>query len=433
MKKVGIAVAVLIVLLVGARIGLGVMGANQLAEIEERWTKDVAAHRERISKLRQPVVRGTPLDENGADRYKRALAAIEKAKDVSDKKGAAAIGDAVKGGVRKTLAPAAVEILDSHRSEIALVRQGTRCTRCDWQLEWDRGFAMQMPPLAPARLLANLLIIEGHERAQAGDARGAYERYVDAARFGCDLAACGSLITSMSGVGVCDAAFRAIGDLATFDRKGEPKPLAAADAELAKLEPSLPSLADAIGGERVVMKGLCKFGSLSEAGVAGSEGSPAEVVLPGKWILANAINTMDPCLGEIEEAAADAKRRRAVCASVESRLAESKNPIVYAGVPPFTQVVHHFDELLARHHLARAAIAIERGAVALRYPRTIDLPADPCDENGAKLRYKLSADELGYKVWSVGQDGKDDGGKPIAKDGDPGDIVLERVSPEEKK
>jgi hypothetical protein len=432
MKKVAMAVAVLIVLLVFTRIGLGVMGSNQLAQIEETWTKDVAAQKERIAKLRQPVVRGTPIDENGADRYKRALDAMEKAKDVTDKKGAAAITEAVKGGVRKTLTPAAVEILDSHRSEIALVRQGTRCTRCDWQLEWERGVAMPFPPIGSARLLANLVILEGHERAQAGDARGAYERYVDAARLGCDFAACGSLIPSMTGVGICGAAFRAIGDLATFDAKGEPKPLAAADAELAKLETPLPSFADAMRSERVVMKGLCKAGNLSDTGLGGA-GSPADVVLPGKWILANAISTMDPGFGEIEEAAADPKRRRAVAAAVQSRMLESNNPIVSMGSANYTALLQNYDELLARYRLARAAIAIERAAVALHYPKTIDLAVDPYDENGAKLRYKLSADELGYKVWSVGKDGKDDGGKPIAKDGDPGDIVLERVSPQEKK
>src|SRR5262245_1383438 len=110
MKKVAMVVAVLIVLLVAARIGLGGLGGNQLAEIEERWKQAVAAHQERISKLRQPVVRGTPVDENAADRYKRAITAIENAKDVADpKKGLAVIGNALKGGVRTPLAPEVVE------------------------------------------------------------------------------------------------------------------------------------------------------------------------------------------------------------------------------------------------------------------------------------------------------------------------------------
>jgi hypothetical protein len=428
MKKVAMVVAVLIVLLVAARIVMGVLGESQLAEIQERWKKSIAEHRERITKLRQPVVRGTPVDENAADRYKKAIAAIEKAKDLEiGKKGAAAIGEALKAGVQKPLSPELVELLDAHRSEIALVRQGTRCTRCDWQLEWERGISMPSPPLLQARMLTSLLILEGHERAQAGDARGAYERYVDVARFGCDLAACGGMLTSMIGMSTCDPAFRAIGNLAAFDAKGEPKPLAAADAELAKLEPCLPSFADAMRAERLVMNGLCMLGSMSEAG-AGGESSPADVVLPSKWILASAIETMDPCFAEMEEAAADPKRRRAVCAAVDARLKESKNPIVALGSPTFSP--HRFDELFARYRLARAAIAIERAAVALHYPKTIDLPVDPCDENGAKLRYQLSADELGYRVWSVRTEGREFGG-PIAKDAGP--FLFERVSPQEKK
>lgn len=428
MKKVGIAVAVLLVLVIVARIGLGIWGGGQLSAIEEGWRADIARERDRVAKLRQPVVRGTALDENAVDRYRKAIDAIDQAKDLKPSKATGAIADAMSKGPFKPLSPEVVELLDAHRSEIALIRQGTRCSKVDWRYEWEKGFALPLPPLLPCRTAANLLILEGRERAQAGDARGAYDRYLDAARFGCDLSSGGPLISQMIGIAICSQAFNEIARLAASDPKGEPKPLASAEAELAKLEPCLPSFALAIHGERVNIGSIAIYASANEIG--GTEASVADWVLPGKAILANAHHTLDPCLREIEDAAGDRKRCREVSATVAARCSESSNPIVAMTLINFEQVTLNYDDLLARYRLARSAIAIERAAVALHYPKTFDAPVDPLDANGAKLRYKPAADELGYKVWSVGRDGKDDGGKASAKSGDPGDIVIERASPQ---
>jgi hypothetical protein len=57
--------------------------------------------------------------------------------------------------------------------------------------------------LLPASTLATLLVLERHERARGGDARGAVERYLDAIRFGGDLRE-GAFIQNMIGIAVAD-------------------------------------------------------------------------------------------------------------------------------------------------------------------------------------------------------------------------------------
>ena len=80
---------------------------------------------------------------------------------------------------------------------------------------------------------------------------------------------------------------------------------------------------------------------------------------------------------------------------------------------------------MARFRILRAAIQIEKmWAKQGRYPgdsAAIDLPIDPF-AHPAELHYASLADGRGYKLWSVGLNGTDDGG--VAKD--QADEVFER-------
>ena len=80
---------------------------------------------------------------------------------------------------------------------------------------------------------------------------------------------------------------------------------------------------------------------------------------------------------------------------------------------------------IARLRTCLAAIAVQRYHLASgKLPETLSqlvpayldgVPEDPFD--GRPLRYKKLAE--GYVVYSIGHDGKDDGGKEVDKQSDP--------------
>jgi hypothetical protein len=93
----------------------------------------------------------------------------------------------------------------------------------------------------------------------------------------------------------------------------------------------------------------------------------------------------------------------------------------------------HQDRLLALIRVLIAALAIEEKATPDGlYPKEVDLPVDPRGAP-AKLHDQLTGDGKGFEVWSVGENGKDDGGVPqrwgsLTSDlGD--DLVFERRAP----
>jgi hypothetical protein len=55
-------------------------------------------------------------------------------------------------------------------------------------------------------------------------------------------------------------------------------------------------------------------------------------------------------------------------------------------------------------------------------PDRLERALDPLARDGRTLRYEPAADGLGYRLWSVGWDGRDDGGLG------PLDLAYERVS-----
>jgi hypothetical protein len=80
---------------------------------------------------------------------------------------------------------------------------------------------------------------------------GAAERYLDAARFGCDLRE-GPLIHNLVGISIARTGFEALGRLILYERD---PPLAQIRGELERLAGALPSVASGMRIERLVMLG----------------------------------------------------------------------------------------------------------------------------------------------------------------------------------
>src|SRR5439155_1474239 len=107
-------------------------------------------------------------------------------------------------GPSQPLTPDLARLLQVHQGALAELRDTFRYTHCDWQLDFEQGFSGQQPSPRPIRLLADLLLLEGHELAPANwDA--AAERYLGLARFGSDLAVGSYLSMGQAGIGIADS------------------------------------------------------------------------------------------------------------------------------------------------------------------------------------------------------------------------------------
>jgi len=152
-----------------------------------------------------------------------------------------------------------------------------------------------------------------------------------------------------------------------------------------------------------------------------------DLFYPIRFVVADSLRTRTAMLRELEEANELADRREAIRLgqAASDRALRSRNPLVRIAVPSLARARESQDLATARFRILRAAIQLEKmWQKEGRYPASaaaIDLPIDPF-AYPAKLHYASLADGRGYKLWSVGLNGKDDGGN--AKD--QADEVFER-------
>jgi hypothetical protein len=394
LRRILIAMGVLVILIVLGPALILWRAENVISERRPRWVADVTAERARCAALRRPVLRGTPLDENAADREKAILEALKSFEQGSIPK----LDDIVLG---KPLTPALTAVLEKDRVQVAALREALRCTRCDWHYEYEKGPSAPIPSLTGARAVALLTVLEAYERAAAGDTRGAAERCVDLVRFARDLRSSGVYIISVIGSTVETMALHVLTKLAVTDLPG-PFPYSETAADLAKLDAAEPSPGEAaarsINSERLSM---FAYGIMPRA-EAGSDqdGTPLDRRLFGIWLPG-----YDDALASIAKAQAiDSKTERdAAMEAIRQRIEGTWNVFVRV-MPSFAGA--RLDELLAHRVILETVLAIEQKKTDAGYPKDatgLDLPADPLAAS-ARLHYEGRPDGKGYKLSSVGPD-----------------------------
>jgi hypothetical protein len=436
MKKLLITIVVLVLLFAAIVVGLDRWGRSKIAEYEPVWRQRIADLRAAAAARRMPVLHRAPRDENAATLEK---AIMEREKARGDKANTRGLGDAASASPYAPIGPTAAAELDARRADVDELRAALACTRCDLEAEYEKGFEMPLPPLLAARNLANALVVTGHERAQAGDLAGAAERYLDAQRFGADIAQ-GTLIAGMIGIAISNSALGALGKLVTEAPPGAALPLDAIAGGLDALSPHLPSAPTILEGERLFIGSTAVFlneksaGELLTLGSELSSGGPSvgdrifAVIVPFRAVVANAIPVYEGTMDDLIASAKitdDREARRKRHQESQARAAGSWNPIVAIGVPNLEKAIERTFETRARLEVLRLALALERRrAVEGRYPASLpdaDRVVDPC-AGPARLSYEVLGEGNGYRISSAGENGKDDKGA-----GD--DIVLERKPP----
>jgi hypothetical protein len=412
-------------------IGLDQWGRFELSDYQIDWQHLVDAERVRLAAVRHPVIDGPPTADNAADHEN---AVLERLRTVIDAKVNRALYSDVLGRAMRagpaTPPPAEVAaLLEKHRGDLDALAVGLRAERCDWHLRLEQGFSMKFPSLLGARVLASLLVLDGHRLARAGDASAAARRYLQVVRFGIDFGDEPLLIMSLMGTALCRIGLDGLGALLLSDLPHPP--LADLDASLGRLAPALPNMAAGFRGERIAIGSLAnRSGSELHADFIHSNndvgGRLAAMILPWRPVVADTIGEAWPVLQEMERSTTVGRGEAArIEAEMGARVARSHNPFTRMSLPSLTRSRRSADDLRAVLALVRAVAHIEaaRGADG-RYPADPERPADPNTEPAAPLRYTLAPDGRGYKLWSIGSDGKDDGGRA----GGGADLVLERVA-----
>jgi len=418
-------VAAMVVGAIGARLGAEAWGRAALRSQAAGRAPELAAEdARRVARLR-PVLRGEAIDEDAWPRYQRLIDGLQADLDVTPAhRSLTSYGDAAPFA---PIPPAAKAVLVARRADVVALREATRCRRCVPVIATEP--VGPVPSLLGVRYLVILVTLEGNERAQAGDLAGAADHYLDLVRFGGDIGD-GLVIHALLGTAVEQIGLHALGRLVRSGRL-DAVLLARIERERKTLEGGRASLTRGLVGERLMFGGLAT--ALDSWSSRLGEPLVLETVVPYRALAAHALGVADPLCRESEGALErdDIETWRRLVAKTDAVVASSWNPLLRLamGYTLFgdggTRSMRFFltaRDTLAWFRLVGAAVTLERAKLAGgRYPRdaaSLDLPRDPFDPE-RPLRYRLEGSA--YRLWSVGRDGVDDGGKSEQR----ADVVLE--------
>lgn len=408
-------------------------GARRLATYRDEMRGEAAAERARIAAHRLPVLRGEAVEGNAVTPLQGWLEDLQKWVAQGDRR--ALLRDASAAGPVIHVSAQAAAAVEERRADVEAVRVTSRYTAADWQqFEYLKGWAapsegvshrvaaVYVSPLGASLAAAELLTIDGHAHAQQGDLAGAAERYLDVVRFG-EVYDGGPLVANLVGIAISDAGVRDLGRLLVHNPPASlPRP--GIDRDLAILEPSLPTVVAGLRSERI---GYAAFDA-ADWQYLGVGGMPAlRWVFPVRATLGEAVYIMGGQVRRMEEVAfrGDGAAARRLAEVLSADMQHERNPIVVMESMSLGRTVSSQFDLLARVHVLRAALRVEQAALAAggRYPgdaSALDLPVDPW-QPPARVRYAATGGGTGFRVWSIGMDGSDDGGANKK------DLVLERA------
>jgi hypothetical protein len=420
-RRFALALAGLAALAVAIRVGADVWGHARLSAYDTGWAREVAAERDRRQAAERAVLGGVARDGDAAPAYQAVLDALRPV--AAQFSGMDSLFQTARATPFAEIPDDAREAVDEHASELATLRDAQSNRHCTFGAELEPARVAKAPIWRVARWVAASLVVEGHERAQAGDLQGAAERYLAAVRFAGDVSR-GPLVNALIATSQEELGLRAVGSLVLAGGLGADQ-LASIDDARGRLEATRASIAEGWRGNRLLLGHMEETMDTApqEAGLQTPRLLPW--VVPYRAMAAQAVTRADILQRRLQEALdrddLNAWRKEADAARSAAR--SSWNPMLrafmgYSG--PFAEEGNATERLLltARRsltwfRLVQAAIMIQAhgAAAALR------LPEDPLAP-GARLHW--ARDPAGIRVWSAGIDGHDDGGDATSEK----DLVL---------
>ncbi|MBL7224427.1 MAG: hypothetical protein ISS72_11285 [Candidatus Brocadiae bacterium] len=313
--------------------------------------------------------------------------------------------------------------LEDHAEVLELLHLAAAKEGCKFPLDLEDGVGMQLPHLSKIRNAARLLALEAIERTEEGKVDEAAESLVAALRLGRSLANEPVLISGLVRV-ACDAIA-----VAQIERwASQAKPSAAA---LQRVEAALQDAADPTFMHKTIVAERC-FGmdiyrthvldpkKRGELGALGIGDAPFLRVAPRAYFKSDMVAYID-LMNEYTATARLPYPQSLIQAGAAGKTIAERIPryfIISRMILPALGRVF----IEGQNHMARLDSA-RLGLAALRYraqkgklPDTLDalapdfvkaVPVDPF--NGKPLLYRTTPQ--GFTVYSLGENGKDDGGQ----------------------
>jgi hypothetical protein len=352
------------------------------------------------------------------------------------------VGTNVMPSAQAPLTPSAMAsaqaYLAKHQKTIEVLHQAALMPECRFPVTLEAGVDAELPHLRPLHVATRLLILDGMVRAENNDGEGAAESLMGALGVAQALKDEPLLLSQSARIANLTVAVQGVEQV--LNRTKLTDHLLGRLGNALERAQSTESLARAIAGERAILiNSVSGVPSLDRA--SASAASPAALSALGErlylWSGARDQDLTFALRGYrdlMDVAALPVHLRRVALASVSARFDAMPSRFVVSRqlMPPLVDVAREELRAAALCRAARVAVAVERCRLARSsLPDSLDellpehlpvIPGDPFAPH--PLRY----DRLGvrYTVYSVGPDGRDDGGTPAQRGSDDasGDIVF---------
>jgi len=311
-------------------------------------------------------------------------------------------------GIPESMAEAVADFLAENESCLALLHEAASIENCRYDYDYRKG----MPPFSELRACAQLLKLAAVNHAQKGDAAAGVSCIKDLLRMSDSLRDEPRLISYFVQSAYAGLAIRSLERALSLT--------AFTDSQLRELDDALAvtagrvDLARALALERCAVIDCIRDPSIEE----GMRGVVWVLKLPGVQSqgLIDLLDHLEDC---IQAAGLQGPQREARFKEVEARLSGLSNLHILTKImaPPLARTSQLDSRVHAHLDLGRTAAAVERYRLANGklpeqladlVPAYLDqVPTDPFD--GRPIRYRRT--EPGYVLWSIMEDGQDNGGK----------------------
>lgn len=364
----------------------------------------------------RPVLRGTAVPGSAWDDYTPALNSMKGGPT-------SVLGEYVGRGPKADRAKVEAAIA-SHGSALDGLRKGAMRADGYYPLKWGEGFTADIPGLLQSQNLANLAVCRSRFLAEEGKVREAAELMLDTCQFARDLGYNQILISEMISIAIAGLAIEELrdiicrGKLSKEDLEEIGRELEILDGSFPKNGHSMMNEAMAMGYEFLKTGGNFDMSTVQVGGSSGI-GESSNYVLwrtffPRRLICADAYFTE---LDYMKQYATADEASWGACVAVGSKsqadIIKLRNPIARLSLPGLFGANRAGRERRTHLRLLRAAT---------QYRATGKFP-DLEDPFGAKLLGSEQGNKV--KVWSVGRNQVDEGGKGEWKPSAGPDIVLE--------